>query len=287
MRRTQNNSAKLKISSYTPNLALSILGTGMFAIMLLLHGIHVIQHRMWSYALILVACIMEVIGYVLRIMSSHIDPYRISFFVGQYFCITCAPVFIAACIYIYLTQFALWMEQAGFPTESFAGIRLKAPRILCIFITADIACTLLQITGASLIGNRTSKHEDPTQANNILIGGLAVQTAFSILFLCIMIKVIIACSKCASQNEKLAAAWHATRFTTLAVCLAGSLVTLRTIFRVAESADGVFGYLSSHEAFFGALEFAPIILSLTLLLVWHPGVVFGGDAKVTREADTV
>ena len=49
------------------------------------------------------------------------------------------------------------------------------------------------------------------------------------------------------------------------------LIYLRTIFRLAETADGVGGYASSHEAFFGALEFAPIVVAILLLGWWHPG----------------
>ena len=47
---------------------------------------------------------------------------------------------------------------------------------------------------------------------------------------------------------------------------AALLVQLRTAFRLAESAQGVFGYLSSHEVFFGTLEFLPIVLAVLCLV---------------------
>ena len=56
-----------------------------------------------------------------------------------------------------------------------------------------------------------------------------------------------------------------------ALVLATLLVYLRTCFRLAETAQGLFGYLSSHEGFFGGLEFAPIVLAVGLFNVWHPG----------------
>lgn len=48
----------------------------------------------------------------------------------------------------------------------------------------------------------------------------------------------------------------------LLLFLAAVLVQLRTAFRLAESAQGVFGYLSSREVYFGCLEFLPIVLAV-------------------------
>ena len=42
------------------------------------------------------------------------------------------------------------------------------------------------------------------------------------------------------------------------------------------SAAGVFGYLSSHEAYFGCLEYLPIILTVSLWNVLHPGHLLKG-----------
>lgn len=57
----------------------------------------------------------------------------------------------------------------------------------------------------------------------------------------------------------------------VALTVASVLVLLRIVFRLAETAQGVFGYLMTHEAFFGALEFAPVIMAVAFLAVWHPG----------------
>lgn len=62
---------------------------------------------------------------------------------------------------------------------------------------------------------------------------------------------------------------------TAALVGASLLVYLRTIFRLAETAQGIDGYASSHESFFGALEFAPVVLTVGLLGWWHPGRLVG------------
>lgn len=53
------------------------------------------------------------------------------------------------------------------------------------------------------------------------------------------------------------------------------MVYLWTVFRLAETAEGLFGKLATHEVFFGCLEFAPIALVALVLGVWHPGKCIG------------
>lgn len=45
------------------------------------------------------------------------------------------------------------------------------------------------------------------------------------------------------------------------------LIFLRTVYRLAETAEGVWGTASSYEWLFGLLEFAPVIVAVLLWLV--------------------
>lgn len=215
----------------------------------------------------IVACVMEVIGYIFRLLSSRQDPYMIGYFVAQYFCITCAPVFVSACIYIDLTEILFWSDGHGFKL-----VQIPPKTILWTFIAADIFCTALQITGSALIGHKASQREDPTQVNYILISGLAVQALAFLIFLLILAKVIITIFS-ADDGKKII---RGKGIAIAALSCSGLLVILRTIFRLIESAQGVYGYLSSHEAFFGSLEYAPIVVAVTILSLWHPGRIFRG-----------
>lgn len=119
-----------------------------------------------------------------------------------------------------------------------------------------------------MIGGATSRQKDPTTANNILLSGLAIQTFAFFIFLILLSIVIIAIFRDHRAFEKL----RETKSPFLGILmLASLLVFLRTIFRLVETAEGVFGYLSTHEAFFGGLEFAPVVVAVWLLAVWHPG----------------
>ena len=171
-----------------------------------------------------------------------------------------APVFFAATIYLDLSRLIVGVTGSDKPPVS--------PRpILAIFITFDVITTIVQIAGAASIGSAESNNKDPAPANDVLIVGLAVQTAAFLVFL-ITFMVVIA--RLQSRTCRSPAGAHAafTDARALFALLFSSaiLVQLRTTFRLAESSQGVGGYLSGHEAYFGCLEFLPIVLAVFELL---------------------
>ncbi len=139
--------------------------------------------------------------------------------------------------------------------------------ILWIFITSDAIATITQITGAALIGVRQTKRQDPTSANYILLGGLAYQV-FAIGIFIILTGVFIV------RARKQIKASGLTTFI-VAFVTATLLIYLRTVFRLAETAEGLGGDLSTKEVYFGTLEFAPVVLAVLLFTIWHPGRCVG------------
>lgn len=102
----------------------------------------------------------------------------VSYFVVQYFFIVVAPVFFAAAIYLVL-QRLIW--SAG-PSVS----PLSPKAVFAIFLTLDIITIIMQIIGAALIGVQESNGNSPDAANDILIAGLAIQSASFAVFLIIL-----------------------------------------------------------------------------------------------------
>ncbi|KAL3425696.1 Sphingoid long-chain base transporter RSB1-like protein 7 [Phlyctema vagabunda] len=253
--------ARIIIYGYTPSFALCIIAIVLFAICFIVHAIQVWIYKTWSFSPLTFACLMEVIGYAFRSLSSRKNPYNVIYFVVQYFLVVTAPVFISASIYVCLTKLIHWASSHdSLPNVS---IFRKPKWILWIFITADVLSTILQIAGAALIGSAESNGKDPTTANNILLAGLVCQTFFFSIFLILLAIFIVRLPSVKSYTG-------IAQFLA-ALSLASVLVYIRTIFRLAETATGVLSYLSTHEAFFGALEFAPMVLAVLLLAIWHPG----------------
>lgn len=182
----------------------------------------------------------------------------------QYFFIVVAPVFLSAAIYTTLTSLIALLGS------SLSPLGLPRKTIIAVFVTADVVATVVQVAGAALIGVAESNRKSPTTANNILLAGLAFQVFSFLLFLTLLGIFIVNARKAAvSRGEG-----GMMRFTA-AVVGASLLVYLRTVFRLAETAEGIGGYAGSHEAFFGALEFAPVVLAVGVLGWWHPGRLVG------------
>lgn len=165
-----------------------------------------------------------------------------------------APVFFSASIYTILTFLinAVGRQYSPLPPRA----------LLVVFVVSDVVATIVQIAGAASIGKAESNRNDPTTANNILLAGLAFQV-FSFLIFIVLLAIFL------YRARKVSTA--ALMPFTMALCAATFLVYLRTCFRLAETAEGLQRNLSTHEAYFGCLEFAPIVVAVFIFNIWHPG----------------
>jgi hypothetical protein len=207
---------------------------------------------------------MEMVGYVERSLSAKKDPYRVIYFVLQYFFIVVAPVFLTASIYICLNKLIAWAQGNGYDASSRKW--LKPTCILWGFVACDVISIGIQVAGAAMIGKAESDMHDATTPNNILLGGLVFQSVAFLIFLIILGFFIGSLAKDSHSGVRLGG----QRSFISALTIACVLVFLRLLFRLAETAQGIFGYVRMHEAFFGALEFAPIVITVYILAWWHP-----------------
>ena len=206
----------------------------------------------------------ELIGYAFRLRSSPPptgDPYDVVSFVVQYFFIVVAPVFLSAALYTTLTSLIAVLGSRLSP------FGLGGKVILWGFVVCDVGATVAQVAGAAMIGSAESNNLSPETGNNVLLGGLAFQVFSFLAFLVLLVAFLARARKAMMSTGE----GGLMRFCGVVVVVSSLLVYLRTIFRLAETAEGIGGYASSHEAFFGALEFAPIVVAILILGWWHPG----------------
>jgi RTA1 like protein len=218
------------------------------------HSYRLFQYRTWYFSPVMLGTAMEVVGYAFRLLSSQVAPYSVINFVVQYFFIVIAPIFFSAAIYTVLTILINRTKREYAP--------LPPKVILWVFITCDIVATITQVAGAALIGVAASNRKDPTTPNNILLAGLAFQV-FSFFVFCVCLAI------CLYRARKVIRS--SLKAFTAALCAATFLVYLRTCFRLAETAEGLNSALATREVYFGCLEFAPIVIAVFILAVWHPG----------------
>lgn len=270
------NDASIIIYGYTPALALAVVGAVTFGLSTLFHLAQMLRYRTWYFSIIIVGAAMEVVGYIFRACSSQIDPYSIIYFVVQYFFIVCAPVFFSAAIYVVLVRF---INKAG---RQYAPLPPKV--IIIVFVVLDVVTTGIQVAGAALIGTAESNGKDSSTANNILLAGLAIQVfSFAVFF-----AILCACIW-RVWHQKSSNAWVGSsqaQLLMLALVTTSILIELRTIFRLIETAQGVFGYLSSHEVFFGCLEYLPVVLAVTTWNFLHPGYLAPKDKATGNEVNS-
>ncbi|KAF2017603.1 RTA1-domain-containing protein [Aaosphaeria arxii CBS 175.79] len=247
--------ATIIIYGYTPSIVVGVLGCVLFLVALIAHLFQLLKYRSWYFSTMIVGIAFEIVGYAFRCLSAKVSPYRVNFFVIQYFFIVVAPVFFAAAIY---TVLSILINSTG---RQYAPLAPKL--ILWIFITCDVVATIVQIAGAALIGIAYSNRKDPTTPNNILLGGLAFQAfsvlVFIILFASFMWKARRVLLKVVSKGFY------------FAFILSVIMIYLRVCFRLAETAEGLMENLSTHEVYFGTLEFMPVVIAVWLLAIWHPG----------------
>jgi len=265
---------------YTPSIVLASLAIALFTICSVLHMVQMLRFKTWSFGPLTFACILEVLGYVFRTLSSQQDPYSIIWFVLQYFLIVVAPVFISASIYVCITQLIRRASACGYDTTLRPWLIPKW--ILWGFITVDAVTTVLQIAGAAMIGSFESKGKDPAKGNHILLAGLAIQS----FALTIFVVLVVVFRTSIGRDEATKALVKQRNAFIVALFAASFLIYFRTVFRLAETAQGVFGNASTHEVFFGTFEFAPVVAAVGTLAFWHPGRWFSPTESMSKEKES-
>lgn len=185
--------------------------------------------------------------------------------------IVVAPVFISASIYVCINRYISFVERVGFVVKGDGEGRwwLRPKGVLWGFVSADVGTTVMQVAGAALVGSSQSSGEDPTTGNNILLAGLAMQTFSFTIFLLVFLMLRVSVAKDRKVDRAAVRAKDPFVMAVVGACL---LVYLRTVFRLAETADGLLVGVSTNEVFFGCLEFAPVVVAVGVLAGWHPGV---------------
>ncbi|KAM5342155.1 hypothetical protein ACJ41O_015186 [Fusarium nematophilum] len=259
------------IYGYTPSFALAVFAAVWFSIFFIVHSAQTIRYRTWWFIPFAVGLGLEVVGYIGRCLSAKKDPYHLIFYIINYFFIVTAPVFMAASVYTILSALIprLGRQHA-----------LLSPRvILWFFITSDAVATVVQVTGAALVGRRASARKDPKPANNVLLAGLAYQVFAMTVFIALT-TVFIARGRQAIKKAGI------LMFITV-LSMATLMIYLRTVFRLAEAAEGLWGPLSVHEVHFACLEFAPVALAVLLFAAYHPGRYIGASLHGSEDKPTV
>ncbi|KAL2842289.1 RTA1 like protein-domain-containing protein [Aspergillus pseudodeflectus] len=232
------------VYQYRPSLPANIAFIALFNLAMIIHIYLGIRWRAWWYRwCMILGCTHETAGYVV--------------------CITQAPVFFCAAIYVTLSQTINHFSPtlARFPTKY----------LHWIFIPADIILLALQGTGGGLSASSSGSSQIGV---DIAMAGPILQVVMLSAFLALFSDFVIRGNgsgqgKRISPGEKLF-------FAFLFIAVTTTLV--RCVFRADELKEGYSGDLISDEGLFIGLEGVLIVIDVLALCVERPGFVFGRDS---------
>ncbi|TDZ21017.1 Sphingoid long-chain base transporter RSB1 [Colletotrichum orbiculare MAFF 240422] len=247
------------ILRYRPSVPASAVFIAFFAVALTLHAIQGIRMRTWGFMGSMISgCILEIVGYVGRLIIYN-NPFSFEGFLMQIICITVAPVFFSAAIYVLLSQTINHLD----PTLS----RLKPKLFYWLFIPADIVSLILQAAGGGLSSVSTTK-EAVDRGVNISLAGLVFQVfallAFSLLFADYLMRYSRSAARSKTDTKlKIFLAF---------LGLSTFFILLRCVYRIVELHEGYFSHWFRDEKLFIALESAVMVAAVFCLNLGHPGL---------------
>ncbi|PHH75812.1 hypothetical protein CDD83_4350 [Cordyceps sp. RAO-2017] len=252
--------AEWSIYGLRPSLAANTTFLVLFALIGIVHTYLGFRWRSWGFmGGMMLGCLNEIIGYAGRIMLWY-NPFSFVGFMVQIICLTIAPVFYTASIYVTLSKAIVHFA----PDLS----RFRPQLFYWIFIPFDVVCLILQAVGGALSTRSGGRNQAGV---NVSMAGLALQviilTAFIAVFADYMVRYL--------RSGRLSGfGWRLNGFF-LGLTAAILLILARCAYRVAELRDGYHGALIREEVPFIVLEGVFIVLAGFALCLGHPGLVFG------------
>ncbi|GAB7347344.1 hypothetical protein MBLNU459_g4283t1 [Dothideomycetes sp. NU459] len=219
-------------------------------------------------------CALEIIGYVGRILSYQ-NPFSNNAYLIQIICLTIAPAFLAAGLYLTLSRIVM-----TFGAENSRIKPLSYPRI---FIPCDVISLLLQAAGGGIASAASHQNKNPNTGTYIMVAGLAFQVLTLFIFMGLSVDFglrTLKRYKSLGSNDAFDQA-HAglrtsTRFKGFLVALSFATLCIftRSVYRVAELSEGWNGHLIHTQRYFIGLEGAIVSAAVIALNVFHPGICF-------------
>jgi len=256
---------------YRPSLAANAVLLALFAIALILHVFQGIKYKTWGFLIAMFwGNLAEIIGYVGRI-GMWKNPFEMNPFLIQICCLTIAPAFLCAGIYLCLARIVIVFG------EKLSRIPPKGYQY--IFIFCDFVSLVLVGAGGGTASVKSQDNEDPTIGNNLMLAGLSFQVFTLAIFILASLEYGLRVFRNQSQmtnnpvHMKLRNSWQFKGFL-FALTLATILLFIRNVYRVVELAGGWGSTLSQNQPLFIVLEGVMVILAVFVLNAFHPGACF-------------
>jgi len=258
--------------SYLPSVAGNALYAGIFGLFFCLQVLFGVRYRTVGYLIgMFCGLLLEIVGYVGRVMMNS-DPFINANFIMYLCCLTIAPAFLTASIYLCLSRIVvIYSESAA---------RFKPKTYTLFFIVCDIISLTLQGAGGGVAATATTPSMDTT-GKDLLIAGLAFQVVSLSCFATVCFDLYLAYRKLSDDqlNQSFGLMRSTWKFRAFLWTLAGAtfFIFVRSCYRCAELSQGFHSSLANSEITFMILEGVMIVLATFLLTALHPGLAMRRD----------
>ncbi|KAL5334111.1 RTA1 like protein-domain-containing protein [Aspergillus crustosus] len=260
---------------YDPSEGAAIPFAALFALTTVVHIWQAIRAKTWYMIPFIIGGLFEAVGYLCRFISATQTPdWTMEPFIGQSVLILLGPALFAASIYMLLGRII-----SGLNAGSLSPIR---PTWLTkIFVTGDVISFLLQSGGGGM--QASAKDADKAEmGEKMILGGLFVQILFFSIF--IVVSIIFHRRMLSTPLHRVGTDIPWNRYLKI-LYVVSVLIMIRSVFRVAEYAQGKDGYLQGKEVFIYALDAALILVCSVVLNVWHPGKIVSRRQGVYKQPE--
>ncbi|KAK9364376.1 sphingoid long-chain base transporter RSB1 protein [Lipomyces kononenkoae] len=256
------------IYGYYPSLPANVFFAAAFCLYMVLNIAFAVRYRTVNYGIALIlGCLIEVVGYIGRIMMHH-NPWSQAGFDIQICCLILAPAFMSAGIYLTLKHLTLC-----FGSEH---SRIKPAMYTWIFIFFDLFSLILQGTGGGLAASGKTSNTVDT-GNDIMMAGICFQVVTLSIFALMAFDYY---SRFRGSKKVLSlrteTLLHDIKFKLFITALVAAFLSIyiRCIYRIVEMAGGWGNTIMRNETGFIVLEGAMILVATSFLTIFHPGYCF-------------
>ncbi|CAF3295889.1 unnamed protein product [Rotaria socialis] len=248
---------------YMPSMAAAVVSLVFYMLLFVVLTSWTIWKRSWYMITLLIGCIMEIIGYGIRIHLASNPFGQIPLYSSMHASIILAPILNAAVEYVLIGRL---MHAVG---DHYSLVKPKL--VAWIFIVCDIISMLVQSTGAGILTSAGTNLKNLETGENILLGGLGVNLASFTLFCLQLFYFDYLTRKSPPVFLNGSIYQRRWRLFLYVIYVSSFFVLIRQIYRVIEFAQGFTGYLAVHEVYFYIFDTIPIFVSGTVYAVFFPG----------------
>ncbi|KAJ0413780.1 RTA1 like protein-domain-containing protein [Aspergillus carlsbadensis] len=251
---------------YEPSVIAPIPFFVFFAITTVIHIWQSIRPRTWYMVPFIIGALFETLGYILRFFSARQTPdWTMKPYVGQQVLILLGPALFAASIYMLLGRIIRILNAS-----SISPIRVNW--LSKIFVTGDVISFILQGSGGGILATAKTSHKS-RMGQSVILCGLLVQIIFFGLF--IVTSIIFHRRMLKTPLHQMGTPIPWVRHLRILYFIS-TLIMVRSIYRVAEYAQGTDGALAKEEGLMYILDALLMLACCVVLNLFHPSKIVSG-----------